>query len=305
MRNYASVNANFWIGRTGRSLRGNHEAQIVALYLITSPHSNMIGLYHCPIAYIAHETGLSTQGATKGLRCLIDVDFCTFDADIDFVFVHQMAKHQIGDTLQETDKRWKGVHNQLTMTPDGPCKQAFIRQYNEPYNLGLEFDSESPYEAPSKGLPSPKQAPPKPGTGTGTGAGKGPGAGAGAGAGAPAGFDSFWTQYPKKVARKDAIEAFNKINPDEQLLARMLKRLERDKADIQWIKDKGQFIPHPATWLNRRDWEGDDAAQETKAGAQWAINAGFLNEFEARNAGCFERNAHEFRNGERIAEVAA
>lgn len=295
MRDYGKVNGNFWIGRTGRSLRGNHEAQIVALYLITSPHSNMIGLFHCPIAYIANETGLSTQGATKGLRCLIGVGFCTFDEESDFVFVHQMAKHQMGDTIQETDKRWKGVHNQLAMTPEGPCKQAFIRQYNEPFNLGLEVDSESPSEAPSKDLPSPNEAPTKPGAR----------ARKGTGARASAGFDSFWTLYPKRVARKDAIDAFNEINPDEQLLARMLKRLERDKADIQWIKNDGQYIPHPATWLNRRDWEGDEAEQAAKAGAPWAINAGFLNEFEAKNAGCFERNAHEFRNGERIAEVAA
>lgn len=295
MRDYGKVNGNFWIGRTGRSLRGNHEAQIVALYLMTSPHSNMIGLYYCPIAYIANETGLSTQGATKGLRCLIEADFCTFDEEIDFVFVQEMAKHQICDTMKEADKRWKGVHNQLAMTPEGKCKQAFIRRYSEAFDLGLEVDTESPSEAPSKGLESPSEAPSKPGAGTG--------AGKRTGAGASAGFDLFWAQYPKKVAKKDAIEAFNKIKPDEEVLAKMLKRLERDKASKQWIKDEGQFIPNPATWLNRRDWEGEDAAQDTKAGASWAINAGFLNEFEAKNAGCFERNAHEFRNGERIAEV--
>lgn len=297
MRDYGKVNANFWIGRTGRSLRGNHEAQIVALYLITSPHSNMIGVFHCPIAYIANETGLSTQGATKGLRCLIDLGFCTFDQEIDFVFVHEMAKHQIGETLKETDKRCPGVVNQLALTPNGPCKQAFIRRYSDAYNLGLMVDIDSPSEAPSKGLESPSEAPSKPGAGTG--------AGKRAGTGAAAGFDDLWSMYPKKVAKKDAIEAFNKIKPDEEVLAKMLKRLERDKASKQWIKDEGQFIPNPATWLNRRDWEGEDTAQDAKAGAPWAINAGFLNEFEAKNAGCFERNAHEFRNGERIAEVAA
>lgn len=297
MRDYGKVNGNFWIGRTGRSLRGNHEAQIVALYLMTSPHSNMIGLYHCPIAYIANETGLSTQGATKGLRCLIEADFCTFDEEIDFVFVQEMAKHQICDTMKEADKRWKGVHNQLAMTPEGKCKQAFIRRYSEAFDLGLTAESESPSEAPSKGLGSPSEAPSKPGAGTG--------ARTRTGTRASAGFDSFWSLYPKKVARKDAIEAFNKIEPDEEVLAKMLKRLEREKASKQWTKNEGEFIPNPATWLNRRDWEGDEPAQDIKAGASWAINAGFLNEFEAKNAGCFERNAHEFRNGERIVEVAA
>lgn len=297
MRDYGKVNANFWIGRTGRSLRGNQEAQIVALYLITSPHSNMIGVFHCPIAYIANETGLSTQGATKGLRCLIDVGFCTFDQEIDFVFVHEMAKHQIGETLKETDKRCQGVVNQLALTLNGPCKQAFIRRYSDAYKLGLMVDFDSPSEAPLRILPSPSEAPPKPGAGTG--------AGKRTGAGTSAGFDELWSLYPKKVAKKDAIEAFNKIKPNEEVLAKMLRRLKRDKASRQWIKDEGQFVPNPATWLNRRDWEGEDAAQDNKAGALWAINAGFINEFEANNAGCFERNAHEFLNGMRIAEVAA
>lgn len=299
MRDYGKVNGNFWIGRTGRSLRGNHEAQIVALYLITSPHSNMIGLFHCPIAYIANETGLSTQGATKGLRCLIDVGFCTFDADIDFVFVHQMAKHQIGETLKETDKRCPGVLNQLALTPDGPCKQAFIRRYSDAYNLGLEVDFDELEEGAPKGLPSPPEAPTKPGAGTGARTRTR------TGTRASAGFDSFWSLYPNKVAKKDAIEAFNKIEPNEEVLAKMLRHLEQDKSSKKWIKDEGQYVPNPATWLNRRDWEGDEAAQDTKACAPWAINAGFLNEFEAKNAGCYERNAHEFRNGERIAEVAA
>lgn len=37
----------------------------------------------------------------------------------------------------------------------------------------------------------------------------------------------------------------------------------------------------------------------------WAINAGFSSIYEAKNAGCHEHNAAQFRNGERIAEVAA
>lgn len=297
MRNYGKVNGNFWIGRTGRSLRDNHEAQIVALYLMTSPHSNMIGLYHCPIAYIANETGLSSQGATKGLRCLIEAGFCTFDEEIDFVFVHEMAKHQICDTMKEADKRWKGVHNQLAMAPEGKCKQAFIRRYSEAFDLGLTVESEAPSEAPSKGLGSPSEAPSKPRAGAG--------ARKGAGAEAPApGFDDFWNRYPKKVARKDSIEAFNKIKPSENVLAKMLKCLDRDKASKQWIEDDGRYIPHPTTWLNRKDWEGDEVAQEAKRSAQWAIDAGFANAFEANNAGCYEHNAAQFRDGERIAEVA-
>lgn len=50
--------------------------------------------------------------------------------------------------------------------------------------------------------------------------------------------------------------------------------------------------------------EIDLQAGKPKPTPQWAIEAGFLNEFEARNAGSYERNAGTFRDGARIAEVA-
>ena len=69
MRDYATVAPQFWLGKTGRELRKKGaEAQVVSFYLMTSPHANMLGLYYLPILYIAHETGLGLEGASKGLR---------------------------------------------------------------------------------------------------------------------------------------------------------------------------------------------------------------------------------------------
>ena len=73
MRDYATVAPQFWLGKTGRELRKKGaEAQVVSFYLMTSPHANMLGLYYLPILYIAHETGLGLEGASKGLNsCLL------------------------------------------------------------------------------------------------------------------------------------------------------------------------------------------------------------------------------------------
>jgi hypothetical protein len=154
---YGKVSPQFWIGKTGKALRGNQEAQILALYLMTSPHANMIGVFHCPIAYMAHETGLSIEGTQKGLQCLIDADFCTFDADDEYVFVHQFALHQVGEQLQPSDKRCKGVENELAKVPKNQCWQAFRARYAEPYNLPILSPKQSPIEAPSKPPASQKQ----------------------------------------------------------------------------------------------------------------------------------------------------
>ena len=37
----------------------------------------------------------------------------------------------------------------------------------------------------------------------------------------------------------------------------MLEAIEKHKASSQWQKDGGQFIPHPATWLNQERWEDE------------------------------------------------
>ncbi len=68
-------------------------------------------------------------------------------------------------------------------------------------------------------------------------------------------FLEFWASYPRKEARKGAAIAWKNLNPDELLVARILRSLEAHKVSAQWA-DR-QFIPHPATWLNGRRWDGE------------------------------------------------
>lgn len=162
MRDYAKVSPQFWTGTTGRALKAaGPEAVIVGLYLMTSPHANMIGLYYCPLTYIAHDTGLGFEGASKGLQSAIEADFCTFEAGSDYVFVHEFATYQIGSSLEPRDLRVKGVSNELAKVPKGQCWQAFRARYAVPFNLPLPSESGSPFKAPTK-----------PGTGAGEEAGE-------------------------------------------------------------------------------------------------------------------------------------
>lgn len=70
-------------------------------------------------------------------------------------------------------------------------------------------------------------------------------------------FGIFWNFYPKKKSKGAAEKAWNKINPDEALLQVIMAALQHAKTQDGWAKDAGQFIPHPATWLNARGWEDD------------------------------------------------
>jgi hypothetical protein len=75
-------------------------------------------------------------------------------------------------------------------------------------------------------------------------------------------FNSFWQAYPRKVSKGRAEKVFARINPNEQLVARIIAGIERAKTSAQWCKDGGRFIPHAATWLNDKGWEDGNEQEQ-------------------------------------------
>ena len=70
----------------------------------------------------------------------------------------------------------------------------------------------------------------------------------------PEDFLEFWKSYPRKIAKKDAYKAWKKQNPP---LEDCLKTLEWQIKSDDWTKEKGQYIPHPATWINDGRWQDE------------------------------------------------
>ena len=245
MRDYGVVSPRFWIGTTGKELRGNPPAQVLALYLMTSPHANMIGVFHCPLIYMAHETGLGMEVASKALQSLIEAKFCTYEESSETVFVHRMAAFQIGDHLSEQDKRCKGVEREWNNIPSRQLQQAFFAIYSVAFHLPKQSRKARGTEAPSKPPRSQEQEqdqeqdqePPLSPQG--------------------GGFDEFWSAYPKKVGKDDARRAFQKRKPDGELLALMLAAIAAQRESQAWIRDGGQYIPNPSTWLNQGRWQDE------------------------------------------------
>jgi hypothetical protein len=71
-------------------------------------------------------------------------------------------------------------------------------------------------------------------------------------------FESFWQVYPNKSGKGKAFEEWQKARRNGMPpLEEILKAIETQERTTQWLKDGGQFIPLPATWLHQRRW--DDA----------------------------------------------
>jgi len=166
VRDYAKLGPTFWTGSTGKALRrSGPEALLVALYLISAPASNMLGVYYQPMLYMAHETGLGMEGASKGLRSCIDCGFCSYDDDTEMVFVHEMAAWQIAEALAPNDKRCKGIQRDYLALPDCPHLGPFFDRYAGAFHLTgrraagvvLPVDKSVGKQAPSKPLRSQEQ----------------------------------------------------------------------------------------------------------------------------------------------------
>ena len=67
-------------------------------------------------------------------------------------------------------------------------------------------------------------------------------------------FERFWSEYPRKTGKKAAAKAWRNAK-DKPGLGKIIASVHRSISSEQWLKDRGQFIPHPATWLIQGRWD--------------------------------------------------
>ena len=300
MRDYGKVSPQFWVGRTGKRIKAEGiECQLVALYLLTNPHTNMLGLYYLPIIYIAHETGLPFEGASKALRRLYQVGFCAYDEDSEFVWVYEMARYQIADSLKANDNRVGGINREYQALPKNPFLGEFFDKYGGSFHVECrraDDGEKRPSEGPPKALRSqeqeqeqeqeqslsdasrpsecddapdetegqePQPAEPQPARPT---------------TGSEA-FKRWWAAYPKKVKKKNARDVWRRKRLDaraDALIADVQRRIEGDR---RWLDG---YVPDPTTYLNQERW--NDELQAPRSGTNNDQNAEAMNRWLNRQS---------------------
>ncbi|HEY1956719.1 MAG TPA: hypothetical protein VGH28_13960 [Polyangiaceae bacterium] len=133
---------------------------MLATYLMTSPHANMIGLYYLPLVTITHETGLSERTVRAALAVLAspEIDIAHYDADADLVWLPAMASYQIAPELKAGDKRRGGpIVAEASKVGAHRFTRAFWDRYGVAFGLGA-YAYPTPEQGPSH---APSHAPPK------------------------------------------------------------------------------------------------------------------------------------------------
>lgn len=111
-----------------------------------------------------------------------------------------------------------------------------------------------------------------------------------------ANFEAFWNYYPRKVGKGAAERAWAKINPDGLIREKIASALRWQVTQPQWLKDAGQFVPHPATWLNQSRWNDEpfnlppDAAPDDSTLEDWFDACQRLH-----NGACGSRRLHQHK----------
>lgn len=70
----------------------------------------------------------------------------------------------------------------------------------------------------------------------------------------------FWPAWPNKKSKGKAEKAWNSLDPDELLVAKILAKIEKAKTSVEWRPDNDSgrsFIPKPSTWLTEKGWEDE------------------------------------------------
>ncbi|MBQ4361265.1 MAG: hypothetical protein II767_13530 [Proteobacteria bacterium] len=82
-------------------------------------------------------------------------------------------------------------------------------------------------------------------------------------------FGEFWDAYPKQESKAAAVNAWEAawkkggISPDT--MPAILTAIDRKRKSRQWRQEDGRFIPLPATFIARREWE-DEARTNVLSG---------------------------------------
>lgn len=85
-------------------------------------------------------------------------------------------------------------------------------------------------------------------------------------------FNEFWKAYPKKRDKKKSHIKFLSVCKNEQVYKSIMDGLGKQVASADWLKNNGQYIPYPTTWLNGERW--NDEVDEFNTSSSREIKAG-------------------------------
>lgn len=131
MRDYGKVHTSFWSSATISSL--SDDARLLALYLMTSPHSTIAGVFRLPDGYVCEDLRWSSERVSKGFGELLANGFAQRCESTKWVWV---VKHLTWNRPENPNQRTAASKCGLQVPDECSWKLDFMRVCGE--SLGFE-----------------------------------------------------------------------------------------------------------------------------------------------------------------------
>jgi hypothetical protein len=244
---YRTICTQLWTDKKIQRL--TVQGKLLFVYLITNPHTHLSGIYYLPEELIAKETGLSLGPINTLFNTLSELERAYYDDETSTVFVVNMFGYQ-----GQGEKNERSCANQLEGLHDSPLICRFLERYPKVkrFCTNTLLDTLSTLSKIFPSVPVPLSDPlpdllTPPNLNLKSN-------------GYAEEFEQFWLAYPKKVGKKDALQAWKRAK-DKPPLVDMVQAIDKARQGEQWTKENGQFIPNPSTWLNQGRWADEPLAK--------------------------------------------
>lgn len=87
---YGKIFTGFWA--SPNIADHSADAKLLAAYLLSSPHSNMIGCFRLPLAYAGEDLRMGVERVSEGFRNLSSTGFVTHDSALGWVLINRFLK---------------------------------------------------------------------------------------------------------------------------------------------------------------------------------------------------------------------
>jgi hypothetical protein len=295
---YASIKDTIFTGPTGRELRRHPpEVRELQFYICAGPGHNPFGVFILEPEIAGAHLGRPAAAIAKGLEVLTELEFCAYDATTQFLWVFEMAYHQFGTPLKESDNRCLQAQRWYAALPRNPFLGPWFDRYAADFHLttgsyavdrrtgqrnggegGGGGDEGGPLEGRVLSVLSPPVVPEGVIGGSGGKEGE-PDRPPVRGRDLDTLFDLVWAAHPNAVEKKTAKAAFWKIRPTPELVDRMLAAIGEQKQSEKW---RSGFIPKVANWLEKECWN-DRVEQGPVLTARTAQTLGVAERFAQKN----------------------
>ena len=134
-RRFCKIRPSFW--HSSKVVRMSPKERLLALYLMTNPSFQMVGIYHIPKVLMAEHTGLCMDIVEACLASLEDIEFLRYDDDLQIVWVVDMALSQIADNPNANQIR--GAEKELArlLEEEVPFVEDWLVRYRR---FGISLD---------------------------------------------------------------------------------------------------------------------------------------------------------------------